>query len=121
MTNHETKKSGALAANLGERLKKFQGVNNLKKMAITCIATQLKDSQIEELKNTFEALDKSKDGRLTQEEIVNGMKDYGVEVPADFLDTLAALDTDGSGTIDFTEFIAATLEESKFNNEELMW
>ena len=34
---------------------------------------------------------------------------------------MAAADTDNSGTINYTEFIAATLEQSLFLKEQNLW
>jgi hypothetical protein len=43
-----------------------------KKLALTCIATQLNENEIKSLKETFLALDKNGDGTLTLQEVTAG-------------------------------------------------
>lgn len=106
---------------LGNRLKEFRGHSKLKKIALTLIAKQLEDDDIEDLKNTFHLLDKNKDGMLSLQEIEDGMKTHKVELSADFKEVLMNLDTDGSGNIDYTEFIAATMTTRQYLKKEVMW
>jgi len=112
---------GTLNDKIGENLRKFSGMSKLKKVALTLIAQQLSDSRIDDLKNTFSVLDKNKDGTLTIKEITDGMLQHGLQMPADMAAALERVDTDGSGSIDYTEFIAATLEQSKYMKDEVMW
>eukprot|EP00930_Biecheleria_cincta_P018147 TRINITY_DN1422_c0_g2_i1.p1 TRINITY_DN1422_c0_g2~~TRINITY_DN1422_c0_g2_i1.p1 ORF type:complete len:474 (+),score=104.49 TRINITY_DN1422_c0_g2_i1:286-1707(+) len=112
---------GTLNLKIGENLRKFSGMSKLKKVALTLIAQQLDDAKIQDLKNTFSALDKNKDGTLTIKEITDGMSKHSLEMPADMADALQRVDTDGSGVIDYTEFIAATLEQSRYMRDEVMW
>eukprot|EP00930_Biecheleria_cincta_P096986 TRINITY_DN88746_c0_g1_i1.p1 TRINITY_DN88746_c0_g1~~TRINITY_DN88746_c0_g1_i1.p1 ORF type:complete len:480 (+),score=114.56 TRINITY_DN88746_c0_g1_i1:46-1485(+) len=112
---------GALNDKIGENLRKFSGMSKLKKVALTLIAQQLSDSKIQDLKNTFSVLDQNKDGTLTIKEITDGMSQHGLQMPPDMVAALERVDTDGSGSIDYTEFIAATLEQSKYIKDEVMW
>lgn len=60
------------------------------------------------MKETFKALDKDGNGTITFEELKTGL---GHKENADtLLDLLKGADTDGSGSIDYTEFIAATMD-----------
>lgn len=113
--------TGTLNLKVGENIAKFSGMSKVKKVALTLIAKQLNDDKIQDLKNTFGVLDKNKDGTLTIKEIVDGMKAHGLEMPENMADSLARVDTDGSGSIDYTEFIAATLEQSRYIRDEVMW
>ena len=75
---------------------------------MTAIAVQANPNDIKELKNIFQAMDENGDGSLTLEELKHGLKDMknGQEI----LDLMAAADTDNSGTINYTEFLAATMD-----------
>lgn len=115
------KPTGTLQKDLGTNLRKFHGVSKLKKVALTLIAQQLNEKDIEELKNTFHLLDKNRDGTLSMPEIEAGMKQHNVEMPKDFEKTLKAMDTDGSGTVDYTEFIAATLTTQQYMKTDVLW
>lgn len=60
------------------------------------------------------SLDVNGDGTLTLQEIEQGLK--GVENSENLMKLLKAADTDGSGDINYTEFIAATMSSSIFLN-----
>jgi len=107
--------------NLGARLRRFHGVAKLKKVALTLIAQQLKDEDIEELSKTFKTLDMNNDGTLTPQEVRDGMARHNIEVPADLEAVMRAVDSDGSGVIDYSEFIAATLTSKQYARTEVMW
>ena len=68
----------------------------------------------------FIHFDKNKDGRLSKEEIIQGYEEYyGTPPKLDEIDKLfASVDSDGSGTIDYTEFVIATLNEKTLLNDE---
>lgn len=63
----------------------------------------------------FKALDINQDGSISLDELQVGLKDHPNKTP--LLEILKAADTDGSGDINFTEFIAATLDQNIFMNE----
>eukprot|EP00415_Alexandrium_ostenfeldii_P001180 UN1180 len=73
------------------------------------------------MQDTFIALDENGDGMLTYAEIIEGMKSHGISVPDDFAEVLSTVDTDGSGAIDYTEFIASTLSRKQYLREEVLW
>ncbi|KAL8446854.1 hypothetical protein Emag_004615 [Eimeria magna] len=105
-----------LGSDLIERFKSFQRLHKLKRLAITCVAYQLSDSEIGMLHDAFAALDKNADGVLTVNEIQQGLQQCGVHGD-DVLEVLKELDTDGNGTIDYTEFIAASMDHKIYEQE----
>lgn len=53
-------------------------------------------------------MDDNVDKKLSQEEFIKGMHDYGVSLSSNEIDTLFKdLDKDHSGSVDFTEFLKA--------------
>lgn len=114
-------KHGKVAKDLSSKLRSFRSASKLKKVALTLIAQQLKDDDLRELKETFSTLDKNKDGCLTFKEIEEGMKKAKIEFPPDMMDIMAGLDTDESGAIDYTEFIAATISQKQYLKKEVLW
>jgi len=60
------------------------------------------------LKETFRTLDKNGDGCLTLDELKTGLTD--IKNGEEILELMKAADTDNSGTINYTEFIAATID-----------
>lgn len=101
--------------------KNFAASQKFKKIALTCVATQLTDKEIGHLRDTFITLDENGDGTLSLAEIQNGCKKHNVSLPPDFEKMFHLIDSDKSGVIDYTEFIAATMESSFQYREDLCW
>ncbi|KAF4668452.1 hypothetical protein FOL46_001949 [Perkinsus olseni] len=107
--------------NVVSGLRNFRAQNKMKKVALTVIAQQLAESDIERLKKTFQALDENGDGTLTVQEIKEGMRSLDVSLPADLEEIMKDVDSDGSGAIDYTEFIAATIDKKTYIQEDVCW
>jgi len=110
------KKKESLSLNFNT-LKSFVNSEKLKKVALTYIATQLSGSEIEELAKLFQKLDTNGDGVLSLEEMQAGLKGLSHR-SKDIEEIMKNLDTDKSGEIDYTEFIAATMEANLYLKEE---
>merc|ERR1719454_2050797 len=127
--NHEWIKNKApkaadvnLQSNFVDNLRQFRGQNKLKKAALHVIAGQLNEDQIKILRETFMALDHNGDGQLTVNEMKEGIKKAGLkEIPADLQQIMQDVDSDGSGVIDYTEFLAATLDKRVYMKEDVCW
>ncbi|CAK0813194.1 unnamed protein product [Prorocentrum cordatum] len=105
-----------------DNLRGFRSQNKLKKAALQIIAGQLNESQIKSLRETFQALDNNGDGFLTAVEMKEGMAKAGLkEMPPDLQAILDGIDADGSGKIDYTEFLAATLDKKLYLQEQQCW
>jgi len=105
-----------------DNLRGFKAQNKLKKAALQCIANQLEEGQIKELRTIFLTLDGNSDGLLTANELKEGLSNAGLkEIPPDLQQILEDVDSDGSGMIDYTEFLAATLDKKVFMKEDVCW
>lgn len=64
-----------------------------------------------ELLKTFQSLDLNKDGLLSSEELLIGLKKIMEEEEAEkeVKRIMSAIDTNNSGKIDYSEFVAATV------------
>jgi len=80
----------------------------MKKAALTAVAVQASPDDIRELKNLFKSLDENGDGSLTMAELKIGLA--GKENGDALLHIMRSADTDNSGEINYTEFIAATMD-----------
>merc|ERR1719216_511891 len=70
----------------------------------------------------FVLLDGNGDGFLTPAELREGMKKAGfTDIPADLQQILEEVDSNGSGSIDYTEFLAATLDRKMYLQEDICW
>jgi len=105
-----------------DNLKGFRSQNKLKKAALHVIASQLGEVQIKQLRDVFMVLDVDGDGLLTPAEMREGLKKSGLkEIPADLQNIMECVDSDGSGVIDYTEFLAATLDKKIYMQEDNCW
>lgn len=120
LSMHAIKPTGTVPKNLGANLKSFTKVPKMKKIALSLVAQQLAEKDIEAIKETFKLLDKNNDGTLSMEEIVRALEEQGME-DGGLRETLRDLDTDGSGSVDYTEFIAATIERSQYFRKDVLW
>jgi len=113
---------GSIQTGLIDNLRGFRSQNKLKKAALHIIANQLNDDQIKNLRETFTSLDKNGDGLVTLAEMKEGLQKSGItEIPADMQQILEDVDSDGSGVIDYTEFLAATLDKKQYMKEDVCW
>jgi len=127
--NHEWIKNKApkasnvsLQDNFVDSLRGFRSQNKLKKAALHIIAGQLNEDQIKALRETFMALDGNGDGLLTANEMKEGLDKAGLkDIPADLQQILEDVDSDGSGVIDYTEFLEATLDKRSYVQEDVCW
>lgn len=101
-------------------LKRTQHYTKMQQAAMTAIAVQAGPDDIKELKEIFLAIDKNGDGSLSFQEIEEGLKRLKIADWEVILENLKQADTDNSGTIDYTEFIAATLDSQIFMKEEYL-
>ena len=85
---------------------------------MTAISVQASPDDIPELKELFKTLDKNGDGSLTLEELRVGLE--GKENGATLLHIMKSADTDNSGEINYTEFIAATIDANVFMRQDYL-
>merc|ERR1719343_395713 len=108
--------SGTLLNNL----KSFRSAEKFKKAALHVIAWQMEDSKIAELRQAFVAADADKNGLLTAQEISVCVEKAGLS--NEQLDELVkAMDTDGSGKVDYTEWLTATMDRKQYEKEDTIW
>lgn len=112
----------SIGGGLVDNLKGFRSQNKLKKAALHVIASQLGETQIKGLREVFMQLDDNGDGLLTAAEMKAGLAKAGLkEIPEDLQAILEEVDSDGSGVIDYTEFLAATLDKKVYMAEDVCW
>jgi len=78
-----------------DKMKKWKSMEKLKKIALTVIASQLTENDIEHLKDLFKELDKDGNGVLTIEEIKTGLKkSKSTAVTKEITNAFDSVDTD---------------------------
>ncbi|KAG2438170.1 hypothetical protein HXX76_005777 [Chlamydomonas incerta] len=104
------------------RMKQFSAMNRLKKEALKLIAKSLPLDEINGMRELFLEIDKDKSGTISVEEFSEALKKKGMQglTDSDVSRMIAEADVNGDGTIDYEEFLAATINRSKLEREELL-
>jgi len=111
-----------LQAGTLSNMKNFKGKNNLKKAALHVIAQRLKEDEIQQLQEMFKSLDQNSDGTITLQELKDGIDRLNLSgLPENMKELLMEMDVDGSGSIDYTEFLAASLDQQQYHQEKICW
>ncbi|CAN1226837.1 Calcium-dependent protein kinase 17 [Linum grandiflorum] len=104
------------------RLKQFKAMNMFKKVALRVIAGCLSEEEIRGLKEMFKGMDTDNSGTITLEELKQGLAKQGTKLSeAEVKQLMEAADADGNGTIDYDEFITATMHLNRMDREEHLY
>lgn len=104
---------------INHRLRRFVGMSKLKKVALNVIAQQLTEAEIGHLRGVFERLDAEGNGVISVNELEQVVQQDGFEnLQEDVVRLLQGIDIDGSNTLNYREFLAATMERNIFIREE---
>lgn len=106
-----------VTAAVGSRLESFVGMNKLKKQSLQVIAEHLTEQEIGEMRQIFYDLDKTKTGTLTVEELRNGLIDFP-HIAEQIETVVDGIDLDHTHSVDYNEFLAATLSRNVFIRDE---
>ncbi|XP_075781172.1 calmodulin-like protein 3 [Pelodiscus sinensis] len=83
------------------------------------MAESLTEEQIAEFKEAFSLFDKDGDGSITTSELGTVMRSLGQNpTEAELQNMIGELDTDGSGTIDFSEFLSMMARKMRDTDSE---
>ncbi|KAB1203614.1 Calcium-dependent protein kinase 29 [Morella rubra] len=104
------------------RMKQFRAMNKLKKLALKVIAENLSEEEIKGLKHMFSNIDTDNSGTITLEELKIGLSRLGSKLSeAEIKQLMDAADVDKNGTIDYIEFITATMHRHRLDKDENLY
>lgn len=104
------------------RMKQFRAMNKLKKVALKVIAESLSEEEIRGLKEMFKSMDTDNSGTVTFEELKGGLARFGSKISeSEVRQLMDAADVDGNGTIDYLEFITATMHMNRMDREDHLY
>lgn len=117
------KATGAISDHGGliDHMKRFQASNKFKKVALQVIANQMDDTSSNSLRNIFIELDNNGDGLLTISELKSGLDKAGLLDIPNAHELISSIDVDGTGNIDYTEFLSAALSPEHYEKEDILW
>jgi len=86
---------------------------------VQVIASNLNEEEIKGLKQMFMNMDTDNSGTITYEELKAGLAKLGSKLSeAEVKQLMEAADVDGNGSIDYVEFITATMHRHKLERDE---
>ncbi|KAL3352568.1 hypothetical protein AABB24_020521 [Solanum stoloniferum] len=104
------------------RMKQFRAMNKLKRLALKVIAENLSADEILGLKSMFHNIDTDNSGTITYEELKSGLARLGSKLTeAEVKQLMEAADVDGNGSIDYIEFITATMHKHRLERDENLY
>ncbi|GAA0140154.1 non-receptor serine/threonine protein kinase [Lithospermum erythrorhizon] len=104
------------------RMKQFRAMNKFKKLALKVIAEDLGTEEKQGLKAMFQNMDTDGNGSITYEELKSGLDRLGSKLTeCEVKQLMEATDVDGDGTIDYIEFITATMHRHRLEKEEYLF
>ncbi|EGR32359.1 protein kinase domain protein [Ichthyophthirius multifiliis] len=106
-----------------KKLCQFQAKSKLRAAILQLMANQVINTQEkEQMVQYFDSLDTNGDGMLSREELIQGYTNF---LNGDFIkaqqiveDSFKDLDLDGSGKVEFTEFLVASLQKEKLQSKD---
>jgi len=109
------------SAGLIAKFKKFSSTSRFKKAALHIIAHHVDEESLKKLRDCFTKMDANGDGDLTLEELKVGCTEMGIMQAAEVANLFGTIDVDGSGSISYSEFLAATLDQKNYMKTECFW
>lgn len=82
------------------------------------MSVQVSPAEVKELSNLFKQLDTDFSGTITIDELIKGLQDY--DNKDKLVEILRGADTDGSGDINYSEFLAATMDDQIYMREDYL-
>jgi calcium-dependent protein kinase len=103
-----------IPCSLVENLRRFKSRDVFSKAVLHVVAGLLDDTDVCSHRGAFLALDADGDGRLSPAELREGLAQSGLGLSEqELLEILDGVDVNGNGTIEYTEFLASTVDMSK--------
>jgi len=101
-----------------ENLTNFKGSSRFKKAAMNLFVKTSNAKEFDQLRKEFEKLDEDHTGQVDAEELSKALKKSDINFPEDRIEAIInEIDHKGNNSINYTEFLAATMTARKLLNE----
>ena len=88
-------------------------------MILNFIAFRLNDDEVKDLKNLFYFFDCDKDGSISRNDLSEGFKKLNYDICEENINFIFnSIDIDNNGFIDYTEFLAASIDEKLYLDDK---
>ena len=104
-----------------DKLKSFVKSTKFKQASLQYLASQMDEKDIHNLVLEFNKVDKDGDGEISVEEFKNAVQKLNRNNTEEIESVFKEIDADKSGKINYTEFIAATMNQSIYLKEEKLF
>ena len=102
-----------------KRMKNFAGLQKFKKVGLMLLVRHLKKEEVEGLRQLFMDMDADRSGKVTIDELRQGLDRHGAKMAKAEVEALmATMDMQGDGSLDYEEFLAATVSAAKLESED---
>lgn len=100
------------------RLLRYKGKSTLKKAGLNLLVQMIDQEDVRGLREQFEAIDKQKDGVIEIKELSKILRSKGLQTDEkEVKKIISELDYLGNGKINYSEFLAATIDVNKHMSE----
>lgn len=113
-------KSVPLPATMVNHISTYNAKQKLQKVALNLAARHSSSSQLSGLSELFKQLDADGSGSITKQELAKGLESAGLS-PEHVQSIMEGLDANCDGLIDYTEFLAGTMERRQLLEESACW
>jgi len=111
----------ALDEGMLSRAKQFACASRFEKALLTLVAHQTTAAEVDSLRKAFNELDTDRSGSLTKAELQAGIASFNIQLTNQELDSLfTALDADGNGKVQYTEWLAATIQPQTLKSKKML-
>ena len=100
-------------------MKKYQGTSKFQKACMNIFVKTLKEEEINNLIVAFNLLDKEKNGYIHSNDVLTVFHEYHPEI--DISDLAKRMAAEGRDVINYSQFIAATMDAKQFLTNERLW
>eukprot|EP00801_Mesodinium_rubrum_P003142 Mrub_03142.p1 GENE.Mrub_03142~~Mrub_03142.p1 ORF type:complete len:488 (-),score=88.94 Mrub_03142:61-1446(-) len=99
-------------------LKDYTNFSKFKKLMYQYLVMVSNDLEFNDLKDKFDKMDLNKDGILSKHELIEGLKNSGYKDIDEINEIYYNMDTNRNEQIEYTEFVTAMIDHSKFYLDE---
>ena len=108
--------------NVLERIMKFKPTKTLQKLVLAYLVRNLNHEKVDEASNLYCQIDYNNDGKVEEKEFIKHLKEIiektGEKADEKYLKTIFEnIDIDKSGTVEYSEFIAAAVDKELVLND----